>query len=162
MDSRWNRIRGFLEKERIDKEMAEKRLLERLQAHAGALTKKNDQGEFEPLTVSIIDSLKKILNTRQGTVQTDPDFGIPDFALLSGGFSVIEAEHVEATIQAVILKYEPRLTQLIVRFEESSLAELQLKFRLEGTVIYGQSEVSIQLESQMSAHNSFEVERTRD
>lgn len=137
----------------------EKSLLERLQHHpTEGVVSKRGEGAFAQLTVSVMNNLRKILNTRQGTVRIDPGFGIPDFTLLSGGISVIQAEQVETTILNVIRKYEPRLIDCRVQFKGSSLDELMLKFHLEGTLILDQKRYAIQFKSQMSANSSFEVE----
>jgi type VI secretion system protein len=139
--------------------MVEKSLLERLQIQATeGSPNKNKRGDFERVVASVTNHLRKILNTRQGTVRIDPDFGIPDFTLLSGGISVIEAEHIEATILKVIQKHEPRLKDCKVRFNGSSLNDLLLKFQLEGTLILDQQSFIVQFKSQMSATSKFEVD----
>lgn len=139
--------------------MTEKRLLERLQENT--FTGK-PPGEFEQLATSIIENLKRILNTRRGTVRTDPDFGIPDFTLLSGGISAVESDLIEATIQKIVQKYEPRLLDSTVLFDGSSFVDLRLRFRLEGSIVYGKKKFAVQLKSQMSANNTFDVIQTNE
>lgn len=67
---------------------------------------------------SIMEHIQVLLNTREGGSATNPDFGLPDFTdivhMLPDGLHALQNE-----IRDVILKYEPRLSKLKVRFVPS-------------------------------------------
>jgi type VI secretion system protein len=84
--------------------------------------------EEKKLRLSIIENLKLILQTRQGSVVHLPDFGLPDFLQLyieSGG----STEPIRRAIRDAILKYEPRIERATVTktdFDEKNM-RLSLK-----------------------------------
>jgi type VI secretion system protein len=69
-------------------------------------------------TRSISEHLQILLNTREGLSVTNPDYGLPDLTdivhrLPDGAHAIQDA------IRDVILKYEPRLSKVKVRFVPS-------------------------------------------
>lgn len=73
-------------------------------------------GERSPDTVgSVVAHLRDLLNTRVGDAATVPDYGLIDFSDLCHNFP--EAiSYLQQSIRATILKYEPRLRNVSVRF----------------------------------------------
>jgi type VI secretion system protein len=69
-------------------------------------------------TQSISEHLQILLNTREGLSVTNPDYGLPDLTdivhMLPDGVHAIQN-----AIRDVILKYEPRLSKVKVRFAPS-------------------------------------------
>ena len=67
---------------------------------------------------SISEHLQMLLNTREGLSVTNPDFGLPDLTdivhMLPDGVHALQN-----AIRDVILKYEPRLSKVKVRFVPS-------------------------------------------
>ena len=67
---------------------------------------------------SILEHVQVLLNTREGLSATNPDFGLPDLTdivhMLPDGVQAIQN-----AIRDVILKYEPRLSKVKVRFVPS-------------------------------------------
>src|SRR3546814_20498612 len=74
-------------------QMNERRLLERI-ANLDANDGGGQTSRAEVLVTSILDHLHRILNTRQGSVPVDQDFGVPDFTNLAGSFSRSEERRV--------------------------------------------------------------------
>ena len=64
--------------------------------------------EDEKLRRSIVENLKMVLQTRRGSVQHLPDFGIPDIRKVYFDEGTIDA--IPKQIAETITKYEPRLT----------------------------------------------------
>lgn len=62
---------------------------------------------------SILNHVKKILNVRQGSVQTMPDYGLPDFNDLARRFPNA-IEEIKRSIRQCLEKYEPRLVNVQV------------------------------------------------
>jgi type VI secretion system protein len=105
--------------------MSKRRLIERLKDPTPDYHE-SFQKRKELLETSIRAHLIKLLNTKQGSVLTQPDYGMPDLAsLYSGGTQVenesnkateaakiteaIKAARIKEAIKAAIDKYEPRL-----------------------------------------------------
>lgn len=69
-------------------------------------------------TQSISEHLQILLNTREGLSVTHPDYGLPDLTdivhMLPDGLHALQN-----AIRDVILKYEPRLSKVKVRFVPS-------------------------------------------
>ena len=69
-------------------------------------------------TQSISEHLQILLNTREGLSVTHPDYGLPDLTdivhMLPDGVHALQN-----AIRDVILKYEPRLSKVKVRFVPS-------------------------------------------
>jgi len=112
--------------------MFQERLLERL-GHMEESVSSKEKLETRPLN-SIISHLSKLLNTRQGSVSIAPDFGVPDITNLPGGNIMETRQRVEAIIQEVVEKYEPRLKNVKMRMHQDDKPGLSLKFRLEANL----------------------------
>ena len=69
-------------------------------------------------SLSIAEHLQTLLNSREGLSATNPDFGLPDLTdivhMLPDGVHALQN-----AIRDVILKYEPRLAKVTVRFTPS-------------------------------------------
>jgi len=114
--------------------MDERRLLERLSYwEHGA--KRTNLPQLEVLTQSILNYLQRILNTRQGSVPLDSQFGLPDFtngagvSLTSGSF-----EEISASIEHMLSKYEPRLSDATVSIDSSDPLGEGIVFSINGTI----------------------------
>ena len=84
--------------------------------------------EDEKLSYSIIENLRMILTTRKGSVLHLPDFGIPDILQLYFG-SGNPLDLLKKEIRDVILKYEPRISE--VRIEKSEFDQKTLRAALK-------------------------------
>src|SRR4030043_1544937 len=67
--------------------------------------------EEQKLRSSIIENLRMVLSTRQGSVQHLPDFGMPDILQLYFN-SNNSIEPIKKEIKNVIMKYEPRIADV--------------------------------------------------
>jgi len=83
--------------------------------------------EEQKLRNSIVENLKKVLQTRRGSVLHLPDFGIPDIRQIY--FDEGSIESVPEMIKQTILKYEPRLKN--VRVQKKDFDEKNLRISLE-------------------------------
>ncbi len=84
---------------------------------------------------SIINYLKKVLNTRQGSVPVADDFGMPDITNFQGDDITTAAKEIESIISQVIQKYEPRLQNVHVSFVPHEANMMSLRFKLEAEMI---------------------------
>ena len=67
--------------------------------------------EEDQATLSVLDNLQRILNSRAGTLDHLPDYGLPDMGLVLQGLPAT-AQDLIRTMAATLLKYEPRLAAL--------------------------------------------------
>jgi type VI secretion system protein len=125
--------------------MAQRGLLSRL----GNESRKIDQVE------SVLEHLKVLLNTCVGDSLTAPDFGLTDFSdivhELPAGIHTIQQ-----SIRNVILKFEPRLRNVSVRYipdEEPLILRFEVVARLNDP-----SRSVVRLRTKMSSAGSFQVE----
>ena len=82
---------------------------------------------------SVLEHLRVLLNTRRGDSEAAPDFGIPDFTdyLHNVPNALLE---LQIALQQTIARYEPRLTQIVVRAVDVDPASLVLYFEVSAKV----------------------------
>lgn len=110
--------------------MREERLLERVR---NGERDSSRRGAEDPQRIgdSVLEHLRRILNTRQGCVPIADDYGVPEFTeyLHLGAEAYRELEKV---LRTTIQKYEPRLKGVRVSFipEEEDRLALHLQFQV--------------------------------
>ncbi|HEY0290111.1 MAG TPA: type VI secretion system baseplate subunit TssE [Pseudomonas sp.] len=130
--------------------MREKRLLERV---IGLQTdsERSRLTQAQVLTLSIREHLQRILNTRQGSVPIDPEFGVPDFTNLAGSFATGETSQIIKNMTRMIAHYEPRLKSPRIQVGEGTQEVLSLSFRLDGLVAIDDQDIPIHLATRVSS-----------
>lgn len=84
--------------------------------------------EDQKLSLSIIENLRMILTTRRGSILHLPDYGISDILQIYLS-SENPVESLKQEIKDVILKYEPRISE--VRMENSEFDRKTLRAALK-------------------------------
>ncbi|HLV29920.1 MAG TPA: type VI secretion system baseplate subunit TssE [Burkholderiaceae bacterium] len=138
--------------------MNERRLLERLTS-LGAERDLGQTTRAEILIASILEHLQRILNTRQGSVPIDPEFGVPDFTNLAGTFSTGTTEEIMQDMSRMIQRYEPRLRQPQISFASTQDEVLSLAFSISGTVSVDDREIPIRLTSHVSSNGKISLRK---
>lgn len=89
--------------------------------------------EDQKLRQSIIENLRMVLSTRQGSVQHLPDFGMPDILQLyfDSGNSI---DPVKKEIKDVILKYEPRIGDVQVQKSEFDQETMRISLKIMASI----------------------------
>ena len=64
--------------------------------------------EEDQHTLSVLDNLQRILNSRAGSLSHLPDYGLPDMGRILQGLPA-SAHELMGTLVDTLLKYEPRL-----------------------------------------------------
>ncbi|WP_084788890.1 type VI secretion system baseplate subunit TssE [Bradyrhizobium sp. Cp5.3] len=110
--------------------MFDRSLMERLED--GTAT---NQPSFDRFRASVLENLRRVLNSRQGCCETRPDFGMPDLneAVGQGADAVRALAH---SLKQQIETFEPRLKHLSIRFQADPDNPLQLSFHVNATVDY--------------------------
>ncbi|NGR07752.1 type VI secretion system baseplate subunit TssE [bacterium SGD-2] len=138
--------------------MNECRLLERLSA-LGTDTAQAQVSRAEMLINSILNHLQRILNTRQGSVPIDPEFGVPDFTNLAGSFSSGTTEQIMQDMSRMIQQYEPRLRQPRITFSSNQDEVLSLAFSISGTVSIDDRDIPVRLTSQVASNGKVSLRK---
>src|SRR5690606_32318812 len=140
--------------------MNERRLLERLTI-LGAERDLGQTTRAEILIASILEHLQRILNTRQGSVPIDPEFGVPDFTNLAGTFSTGTTEEIMQDMSRMIQRYEPRLRQPQISFASTQDEVLPPAFSMPGTARVADREIPIRLTSHVSSNGKISLRKQR-
>lgn len=136
--------------------MSEFRLLERV-ARWESGTGRHAAAGASLLIDSVIAHLRCILNTRQGSVPLDPQFGVPDFTNLAGGLSAGSVRDIEVAIRQVILRYEPRLGAPQVSLRADPLDPMSLRFDVDGRLEVDGQEIPLQLSTIVGSNGKVSV-----
>ncbi|MGH7496395.1 MAG: type VI secretion system baseplate subunit TssE [bacterium] len=88
--------------------------------------------EDRKLRLSIIENLKMVLQTRQGSVLHLPDFGIPD--ILQSYKDTGSTDPIIAQIRETILKYEPRIGEVKIKKDFFDEKNLRLSLRITASI----------------------------
>lgn len=137
--------------------MNERRLLDRLSYwEQGA--RRTNQPEQDILVASVTNYLIRILNTRQGTVLIDDNFGVPDFTNLGGGgLEQGSLADISAEIARMITRYEPRLKDVRVLAEASNSSALSMTFGVVGNIVLDSVKVPLRLGAELGSNGRFRI-----
>ena len=93
--------------------------------------------DVDPGTVvnSVLEHLVRVLNTKKGSVEIDPEFGVPDLTNMSSSFSSESIPELEEAIKSVIVNYEPRLKDVSVHFQTQQDDLLALRFSIAAKLV---------------------------
>jgi type VI secretion system protein len=131
-------------------------LLERIAAwEEGDL--RTNQTQVDILMKSVMDHLARLLNTRQGSVQIDPLFGVPDFTNLAGGMAAGSTRDIEEEIRRMVQKYEPRIKAPRVTLNRELTDVLSIRFSLEGTLEVDDRDIPLQISTTVGANGKVNI-----
>jgi len=83
---------------------------------------------------SIVEHLRKLLNTRAGSVPIDPQYGMPDMSNIAGSFALGTTESLSEAMVRQITRYEKRLLDPRITVEEETRDVITLRFELAAQV----------------------------
>ena len=139
--------------------MREERLLERITRWDEGDEERRNLTSADILVASVMRHLQRILNTRQGSVQIDDKFGVPDFTNLASSFTSALAGQIENELSAVIQRYEPRLKSPRLRMLQERPDVLSRTFELAGPIQVDQSDVPVRLATSIGSQGRISVSR---
>lgn len=137
--------------------MRERRLLERISCWSQE-EGRSHQTHVEVLVRSVSDHLRRLLNTRQGSVPLDPQFGVPDFTNLAGALSGGSFSEIESEICRMVSRYEPRLKSPKVTVNPQNSDVLAIQFSLEGQLEVDQKAIPLRLETVIGASGRVDIQ----
>ncbi|WP_027183272.1 type VI secretion system baseplate subunit TssE [Desulfovibrio inopinatus] len=136
--------------------MHELRLLERIRDFEKNTTR---SGEIDPqrLLQSVMRHLQKLLNTRQGSVPIDPEYGLADFTDLATNFGTDIMQELEENISMAIMRYEPRLADVDVEFDRDPADALSLRFKIKGRIAVESLKTPVVFESVVQSDGKISI-----
>ncbi|WP_421029158.1 type VI secretion system baseplate subunit TssE [Paraburkholderia sp. A1RO-5L] len=139
--------------------MKERRLLERIASwEAGEEgDARTNQTQVDVLVRSVMNHLTRLLNTRQGSVQIDPLFGVPDFTNLAGTTAMGSTREIEEEIRRMVLRYEPRIKSPRVTLNREETDVLSIRFALEGALEVDDREIPLRISTTVGANGRVSI-----
>jgi len=112
--------------------------------------------DLEALASSILTHLQHMLNSRQGSSESVPDYGMPDLTGAARAFP-LAMEALEDAIRLSIEKYEPRLAEVVVRHVGSVEGEFKLSFEIRARLATSSAEAAVWYRSKIDLDGRIEV-----
>ncbi len=134
-------------------------LLERL-ANPDSEERHTVQRDSTKIVGSVMRNLQRLLNTRQGQVLIQPEYGLPD--ITDCAENLPEAlERISRAIKDSIERYEPRLTRVkIVRFPAGN--DLNLHFGISGQIVTEREHIPVHFNTTVNPSGSAVVTAGQD
>lgn len=116
-------------------------LLKRIERAADPTSSGRQFYRGEDLEAAVLDNLGKLLNTRQGSSASAPDYGTAELSELVHAFPDTIGV-MQRTIKNTILKYEPRLKNVQVRpiEPEDDESGMFVHFEVTAQIVYPSGE----------------------
>ncbi|WP_277185715.1 type VI secretion system baseplate subunit TssE [Caballeronia sp. BR00000012568055] len=131
-------------------------MLERI-AMWGAGEQRTNEIQVDVLVSSVMSHLSRLLNTRQGSAQIDPLFGVPDFTNLAGTTAMGSTREIEEEIRRMVLRYEPRIKSPRVTLNREETDVLAIRFSLEGSLEVDDREIPLRISTTVGANGRVSV-----
>jgi type VI secretion system protein len=113
----------------------------------------------EQLMASVETHLRSLLNARQGTSKSGPDFGMPDYQSLLSLGDRDGIRELARVLAEVIRKYEPRLAQATVSYVPGSAENGVLEFSLGGVLTIGESRQNVFFQTSITPDGAVTVRK---
>ena len=126
----------------------EARFLDRLNSEDSAAYRLTP--DADKLAHSVLSHLVRLLNTRQGSSATQPDYGLPDFNDLVTRFPDAINE-LKREIKRQVEKYEPRLIRVRVNHVADKDQPLSLRFEITAQLLLGEGTADVWFETMLDA-----------
>lgn len=110
----------------------------------------------ELLAESVLKHLQRMLNTRQGHVLVQPEYGMPDVT----EFVQTLPEMVNAVQKAIknsIQKFEPRLRNPTITFVPAEFYQTELRFEITAELVTQKEEASVFFETEVSPSGEIRI-----
>tara|TARA_B100000768_G_scaffold178516_1_gene194431 strand:- start:4176 stop:4580 length:405 start_codon:yes stop_codon:yes gene_type:complete len=130
------------------------RLSERLNS-LGAIEIDTKYEASVSLASSIRNYLQKVLNTRWGSVIYAPDMGLPTIDMNQGVNSEDDKLHLLKQIEALLLKFDPRIAILTTQLKNNHNLTVALSFEMYLTT---KSKYTVSLLGTLQSDSTFELE----
>lgn len=103
---------------------------------------------------SVVSNLNRLFNTRRGSVQHLPDYGLPDLTTVYRD-APRSGDELRREIKASIKRYEPRLERVRVEQRETDEFDMRMVFIVSAVLKNGEQ---VRFETTFESQRSTEVE----
>lgn len=130
-------------------------LLERLEAASETRSPGAAPFDASVLLRSVLRNVRRVLNERRGSCEIRSDYGMPDLndALGRGG----SPAQLAGTVQETIELFEPRLSDVMVRFDPDRDHPMRINFRISAMLHYGDRSERVAFETILSEDKRIHV-----
>lgn len=104
--------------------------------------------------LSVMSNLNRLFNTRQGSIQHLPEYGLPDIMTIYRD-APRSADELRRAIQKAIRTYEPRLRRVRVEHRETDEYTMRLIFIVSAELMNGEQ---VQFETTFGSQESAQVQ----
>lgn len=125
--------------------MQKQRLFERWTQIPNEEYNANQEQEKAQLVRSVAHHICQLLNTTQGTVLIDKEYGVPSFSSLAKNLSNKQREELQESIYQSIQRYETRLEILEIQWGKVSKKELSVDLNILARQVGDTEEIEIPL-----------------
>lgn len=112
--------------------------------------------DLEGLMESVRTNLARLLNSRQGMSEAQPDYGLPsltDVTVGSGDY----VRSLQESIRETVEKYEPRLRHIRITLQEPESSAERLVFRVDAVLVGQSGEHRVWYETAVNAQGQLDV-----
>jgi len=136
--------------------MFDRTLLERLEAATGDAMPVREHGSISLYQDGVLQNIRRVLNARQGCCEIRPDYGMPDLndMIGRGADSIVG---IARSVQEQIEMFEPRLTNISVRYVPDPDNPLQFSFQISAMLYFGDEKERISFDTILSADKHVQV-----
>ena len=110
----------------------------------------------ELLAESVLKHLSKMLNSRQGHVLIQPEYGMPDVVEFVQNLPEMVQE-VERGIKNTIERFEPRLRNPVITFVPEEGYQGTLRFEISAQLVTEKEEASVWFETAVSPSGQIQI-----
>ncbi len=134
-------------------------LLERL-ADPDPSARRTIRKDTQSLVESVMRHLQRMLNTRQGHVPIQPEYGMPDITDCAEG-SPEAVDRVRRAIRSSLEMFEPRLRRIRITHLPAG-DDLNLHFGITGQIVTENEQISVHFSTTVSPSGNAAISIGRD
>lgn len=133
----------------------ERSLLERLRDPRAESTRTTEE-DPQRLAASVLENLRRLLNSHPGISASRMDYGIPEFADVA--YSMPESQgRLRTAIKNAIEKFEPRLKRVSVSFVIDADEPLLLRFDVRADLVTSRQKAAVRFRTQIDPSGEVQV-----
>ncbi|MBU1701600.1 MAG: type VI secretion system baseplate subunit TssE [Candidatus Eisenbacteria bacterium] len=113
-------------------------------------------GNTARLAESVLDNLRRLLNSRHGHALTQDDYGIPDLTEVIHNYPESIAG-MRRAIRRAIEKYEPRLERVQIQHAPNDDDPFALRFEIKARLVTEEGNASVWFETRIDTSGEVQV-----
>jgi len=106
---------------------------------------------------SVRDDIEKLLNTRQGTVLIDDDYGMDDFSFMFNSYMAPDINQINIALIKQCRKYEPRISNLQIKANIEQGKQAALSFQMNAKIYFNHEDIPLNFIIELNDDGSIRV-----